>query len=41
MVPEETFFIVGAGASAAWTATLPYVPGRDVLGDAVCAENVH
>ena len=24
-----------------WTATLTYVPGRDVLGEAVCAENIH
>jgi hypothetical protein len=24
-----------------WTATLTYVPGPDVLGEVVCAENVH
>jgi hypothetical protein len=24
-----------------WTATLTYVPGPDVLSEAVCAENLH
>jgi hypothetical protein len=24
-----------------WTATITYVPGPDVLGEVVCADNVH